>query len=524
MFFVRNKNVLGSIGIAFLFSLFSAFLFNVYFNRFASFGCFDECFNYVAGHFVLEGRVLYKEIFFNHQMGMAYLSALIQSILKPDSIYYLVLEHRMFVFFFGILMDALLIWRFKAAGAGFAFLFEATKFYFMGSLFLAESILVYPLVYLLGLAFLKINGNALSVIDYIMSAIFTWFVIFTREPVVFVTLLLYILVHFDKRLQKGKVFSIGLFFLLTLFTFLFTSLPDYFYQVVTMNGKTILLSELKSYDNLFSAIFKIFFYPIVILFDGRWTFIRDILIVLDLIFLSAITVFVIKGKKIKPVLLLLIILGFGNLRVVPPGWIFYEAFHMLPWYGLFLMSTFLLLQNIAAIKNVKKISIFLKWSAVVLIMYAIFSPQSFFRDITDRDKEFRLGFDRYYIYGQAMKYLADVNDTLYIEGGWDDLIYWQADLDPSYRYVLYGGSSRNVAPFIKEREKMFKENPPDFYYSFHEKGIHSLGFLPEHLKTEYSELVYVASPSGLYIKKSKIPAITEEQWERVKTLRFYQTL
>lgn len=524
MFFVRNRKVFPNIGIIFIFIIFSVFLFNIYFNRFASFGCFDECFNYVAGHYVLDGRILYKEIFFNHQMGMAYLSAIIQGILKPEGIYYLVLEHRMFIFFFGVLMDLLLIWRFKAAGVGFAFLFEATKFYFMGSLFLAESVLVYPLVYLFGLVWNKINGDKLSTLDYIVGAVCAWFVVFLREPVVIVALFLYLLINMDRNFRKNKVFSIGIFFFLSFLTFLFTSVPDYLYQVIFMNGQTIFVSEAQSYGNGFAAFFHIFLYPIVILFEGKWTFIREILFAVAIIFLSAITIFVIRGKKIKLVFLLLTILGLANLRVVTPGQMFYEAFHMLPWYGLFIISTFLLLQNIDVIKNIKKINLLFKWSATLLIVYTIFSPQSFFRDTSDREEDFRLSFDRYYIYGQAIKYLANANDTFYIEGGWDDLIYWQADLEPAYKYVVYGGSSKIFMPFIQEREKMFMDNPPDFYYSFHEKGMHPFGFLPEKYKTEYNELIFVSSPSGLYIKKSKIPEITKEQWDKIETLRFSQIL
>src|SRR5438876_604066 len=80
-----------------------------------------------------------------------------------------------------------IIYRFGLVGVGFAFLFEATKFYMMGSLFIAESILVYPLVYLFGLGFKKITGEMLFLYDFIISALIAWFVIFIREPMFLVT-------------------------------------------------------------------------------------------------------------------------------------------------------------------------------------------------------------------------------------------------------------------------------------------------------------------------------------------------
>ena len=75
--------------------------------------------------------------------------------------------------------------------------------------------------------------------------------------------------------------------------------------------------------------------------------------------------------------------------------------------------------------------------------------------------------------------------------------------------------------FSEERISMFKKNPPEFYYSLHEKGVHPFGFLPEFSRDMYTELLYVDKPSGLYIKKSKIDLITDEQWRKINVLRFY---
>src|SRR3989344_6361880 len=285
-----SKIIFGSV-IALMFGLFSFVLYKSYLMHFSAFGCFDECFNYVAGHYILKGRNLYSEIFFNHQMLMAYLSWFIQKILKPDSIYYLVLEHRMFVFFFGLIMSVLIALRFRLAGVGFAFLFESTKFYFMGSLFLAESVLVYPLVYLFGLVWQKINGKKLTVLDYLASALFSWFILFLREPMFFVVVFLYFLINFDKSIHKAKVFSLVLFLILSLLTISLTSFADYVYQVVFVNASSVFPSEVKSYENGLSMLFKSFFYQILILIDGKWTFIREIMIGIDIIFLVSMAIF-----------------------------------------------------------------------------------------------------------------------------------------------------------------------------------------------------------------------------------------
>lgn len=503
----------------FFFALFSIVLYKTYNAHTAAFGCFDECFNYVAGHFILKGRVLYREIFFNHQMLMAYLSSIIQILFRPESIYHLVLEHRMFVFFFGLAMDVLIMWRFGISGVFFAFLFEATKFYFMGSLFLPESILVYPLVYLFGLAWQKRMGEKVSIFDYIASAAIAWFIIFLREPLFLVALFLYILVSVDRPFRKKNVISLGVFSSISFFTLLFTALPDYIFQVIIINSKTAFLSEVNAYGNALFTLANIFLYPGALLFTGIRSFLREILIAIDILFLIGIAIFLKRGGKKSLILILVIVLGLANLRVVPPGLMFYESFHMLSWYGLFLMATFLLMQYVYASRYMKKLGLFLMMGSFAIFAYAILSPQSFFYDKIDKEREFGLHFDHYYIYGEAIKSLAKPQDTLFLEG-WDDLIYWKADLMPAYRYIIYKHTTGIPDLFVQERTAMFRHNPPDFYYSPHEKGMHLFGFLPQSRVDDYVELMHTGVPSGLYIKKSKLPSITKEQWEKAGLLKF----
>ncbi len=516
----NNKGSLFTFFLIIIFILFSIILDKSYYNHFATFGCFDECFNYIGGYFLIKGRILYKEIFFNHQLLMPYISAVLQKSFHPSSIYYLVLEHRMFIFIFGICMDIFIIWRFRLVGIGFAFLFEATKYYFMGSLFLPESILVYPLVYLFGLAWYKVNNNRLSSFDYIISALFAWAVIFLREPVVIVTLFLYIIINFDKCVRKEKIRAIGLFFILIISTLLLTSIPDYIYQVITINFRGVFSTEITSHGNNFITIFKIFFYPIFILIWGKKSLLRNILVGIDIIFVFSFVIFFLKTNKKWMGIILLFNLGLSNLRLVIPGTMYYETFHMLPWYGLFIMGTFFLLKELKKIPKMENFVLPLKVFAGSIFLYAVLSNQSFLHDNTNRDLDFRLSFDRYYIYGQAVKYLAKPEDTLFLEK-WDDLIYLQADLIPGYSYGFFGAAAGGIDRFEREREKMFKNNPPDFYYSPNVKGQFPFGFLPNYRKNMYEELIYVSSPSGLFIKDSKIKEITPEQWEKIKTLKFY---
>lgn len=515
----RTGKFLPMMAVAILISVYFYVLYRAYNQQFSAFGCFDECFNYIAGYFMVKGRGLYTNIFFNHQPFMAYISYFIQIFLHPSSVYHLVLYHRMFVLFFAFVMDIILILRFRLVGIGFVLFYEITKFYFMGSLFLGESLVVQPLVYMLVVVLSKFTRNKILAIDIILSGIFAWFVIFTREPYILSALLLYGFILWDKKLFYLKLTSISLFFFLCIAALLTLNLQEYVFQVLKYNFQGILKSEVTSNQILGIGLFKIFLYPIFILIEGKQTFLRTILIGIDLLFLVSIVGLLAKTKKILIFLFILLILGISNIRVVPPGWMFYESFHMLPWYGLFLGCTFFLLRELYRNKDLKKIGYTLTFFALILFVYIATSSQSLLVQQLNREKQYLLNFDHYYVFGEAVRLLANEKDTVFVDGG-NDLIYWQTKLDSSYKYGINPGSG--ITKFDLARDEMFRNNPPDFYYYYLCSGkISGTPTVLEYDKDNYIGLNYIDKPC-LYIKKSKLSSVPSATWEKLNVLRFYR--
>jgi len=112
----------------------------VYYKLAVSYSFIDEFNNYLAGYFLLQEKVLYTQIFFQHNMLMAYISEIIQFLLHPDSLYKLVIYHRLFVLVFALIWDIFFVIRFRYIGLLFAILFEISKYFLFGNLFLAESL------------------------------------------------------------------------------------------------------------------------------------------------------------------------------------------------------------------------------------------------------------------------------------------------------------------------------------------------------------------------------------------------
>ncbi len=509
---------------AILFLILGATLFLVskaFYQRIGVFGCFDQCFNFVAAYFMLKGKVLYSQIFFNHQPLMAYLSYIIQGLFNPDNLYKLVLYHRMFILFFSLLMNVLIIWRFRWAGIGFVLFYETTKYYLFGNFFLPEAIIAYLLVYLAGLWWEKVRKKHLSMFDYLTASIFTWLIVFLRIPYIPIALILYglILLPLNQRTKKLKSASLFLFLLLSFLTLLNTPLKDYIHQVFVLN-RQMMLNETQALGISGIGIFKIFLYPFLILFTGKWNYLRSILVGLDVVFLSLIAWFLIKGDKTKEILLILFIMGLAAIRYVEPGTTFYEAFHLLAWYSLFVMFIFLFLIELHRSKKDQRLFFILTSLLAVFFIHIVFSSQSFIWEKVNREEEFTTNYAHYFAYGSVIKTLSKSKDTLFLDL-WDDLLYQQSGLDSSYPYSLYTPIMSNSQKFNQTRLIMFRDNPPDFYYSYPNISENCPPLFPSEIIDDYRQLYFSEKPTCLYIKKANIVGIASEQWEEIKKLGFY---
>src|SRR5689334_11600353 len=93
--------------------LFYVVLYKLYIPHINSFGCFDECMNYVAGYFLLKGRSLYDQIFFNHQPLMAYSSWFVLKFFPSQNMFEILLRYKQFLLFIGFISNFFIIKRFK---------------------------------------------------------------------------------------------------------------------------------------------------------------------------------------------------------------------------------------------------------------------------------------------------------------------------------------------------------------------------------------------------------------------------
>jgi hypothetical protein len=492
-------------------------IFFVYYKESVSFHFIDEYNNFLAGYFLIKGKSLYSQIFFQHQPLMAYISYIIQNILHPDSLYTLVLYHRLAVIFTALLFGLLIVFRFRFVGLSFVIIFELTKYYFFGSTFLAESFIVYPLVYLLGLAWEVLQKRKIADWEILAGAVFTWFVVFMREPYIPTAITLFAILLFPKRPLRVKLIAALIFFLLSISTLVSLPLKDYLFELTTVNIAGVAVGEIQRSNLNGMGIISIFIYPLLILIKGMITYIRGIEIILALIFLSVFYVYVVVARKWKNGLLLLFILGISNLRIEEPGKTFFGAYHMLVWYSLFVMSTLLLVKHFYRAKIHASFRFIITALLIFLIVYLVLPANELLWNKQEKLTVFSYNYGQYYVNGEVIRILADSQTTVFVDG-WDSLLYWQADQPISFPFLFYYQSMDNFTKFTDMRAQMFRNNPPEFVYS--PCSLHESKLITDTFK-EYSqgmyEVFYVGeSPTCLFIRKSAINTISKTQWDKIK--------
>lgn len=493
---------------------FTFILYKIYIPRINEFGCFDDCNNFMGGYFILHGKKLFSQIFFNHAPGMAYVSFLIQYFSKPINLYELILKHRQFVIVVGFLFNLLFLLRFRFKIIGFILFFELSKFYLFGDRFLAEGIIVYPIIYLAGVIWEIFTKKRIYLLDYLLGAIFTWFIIFTREPYFPLALFLFLLLFIEKNNPKEKILAIFIFALLSVATLLIHNVSDLIYNVYTVNVGLI-QNENQTTHILGAEIFKVFLYPFFIPFTTVHTVTGNILFIFSILFL-AITALLLYQKQYKLIAFVWITLGLSNLRPISPGNVFFESFHMLIWYGLFLFFYFSLIFQIK-IHNVYRLGLF---TLSVLPILFLFGPKSYLHDKPDVHTSLITNYGGPLQAGNVVGILASSNDTLFIDG-FDDIIYFVAQKQSEYPFSWYTSLMPKYSIFTDARIAMFHQNPPIFYYGSCSNEIRTELILPDFVINQYIRLTSFGKPTCLWINKSKLPSITANQWIKAKEM-FYE--
>jgi len=484
-------------------------------KRIGAFGCFDDCFNFGAGYFLLQGKQLYSQIFFNHQPFMAYISAAVQYIAHPQTLFELVKFHRLFVMTVGAVFGVGMIMRFGLIAFIPLLMYESTKFYIFGDRFLAEGIIVYPMMYLTALIWKKSIGEQVYKWEYIAAIFLSWFIFWMREPFIpwsFAAIILLWAYSWKEKKIKKYLCGIGMVFLiLHVVTLLLFPFQDLFFNVITVNMQYQIGQQAWNIQ----TIAQIVFYPLFVLGAGTGRLFQTGLFIFSILFYIGFAYEIFKKKRYKEAILVVVLLSFANIRVVPVGTVFYAAFHMVPWYGSFLIMTLFFIFDMWDEMKSRIVVVFSTFMVACVFLFNMIAPQSFIREKNDTQIEFTDNYAGYFSKGQVIKTLAVKGDTMFVEM-WEDPIYITAGVPTAYPYSWY----TSVMPFFEKyrnaRSEMFLSSFPTFYIGACRVGETDSFMLEETMKKKYIQLLFSGKPSCIYISKTVLPRITTNMFDTIQ--------
>lgn len=498
-----KRNVL--IFVAFIFLIFTGYLYK---QATYSFHFVDEEYNLAVGKYLLNGELLYDDIISNQQPFPPILSAVVQKFSKPNTTFLLIGRHRETIVLWSIIWSIILVFYFGLPALAFVIVYEFTKFYLFGNLFLAESIVVYPLLFLVGLALLKkpqLTRPESMLIGFCLAV-----TIFSLGPIwpLLGFLTLFLIYNYKKRLKNIPYLFLGsalpVFLLIK-----YTSIPGYFYWYINSNlAYTIPRYHTLYYNNPWLILVtKAFITPVLAFTPLNPTPTLWVTRVISLILLFNLML-LFKRKEFKEALASILILGLSNLRFYPPGNQYYDGFHLLPWYSSLIFITALISWG-----NFKQIHAhWFRLPIVSLWVVAILISLKHINPILNRavQKDYYISYSRPTQIGEVISIMKNDNDTLFLSTN-DWLVYWQSNTN--HLPKLYGDYAWMLGiPKLEDSLiKTFSTKPPTFLFC---KNC-SYGSFKNFL-FNYKRVKINRELTDLYVLSSKTDQLTHSQLERLK--------
>lgn len=466
-------------------------------------------------YFLDRGRHLYSSLFFNHQFLVVYLSYALQHITHSETMLRVVSLHRVFMIVFSAIAAVLLVVRFGLPALGFVITYEFFKYYSFGFTFQAESMIVYPIVYLFGLIWISFkNKKTVFWFDFIFAAISAWFCIYMREP--YIPLTLFLFGYLMWRFRKNTIaIASGIVFVLTsLATLLLVPFGEYIRQVFVLNSK-VAADELKGMSPVVQVMLRLF-YPFVLFFGWDITYFRFLLILQSIVLIYGSYWYISWFGRWKEILFICITLFLAAVRFIPPGMELYAGYRLLVWFALLVASVMFLICDADFMKRNYAFKKYLLVFYVLVTVVLMISPWSFVWQKIDRHTEFHINYTPYFIKGQLVRELASPGDSFYVDG-YDSLMYWQTGMDSPYKYALFYPVMIYDQDFIADRNKMFTTRKPTFVFK------ECIGNYPRWnvYKKNYVEMKQGKGGVCFFIRKDKLKSLTQQQMESVNKYGFH---
>ncbi|MFN4212994.1 MAG: hypothetical protein ACK4FL_03495 [Microgenomates group bacterium] len=471
----------------------------------------DEVGHWYVGSLILKNKKIYNDIFSHHQPIIYYLSAITESIFKPENLYKYIGIQRMSIFFYSFFWNILLFIFFRQTSLIFIFIFEFIKLFFLGYQNLGETLAVYPFVFIIGNIFKEYIYKKTSILETIFFCLAFFLSFFSLLPLWPIIAFLFIFKFFITRKKNRFILILLTFLSFFIFGFII-NYKSYIKETIFYNIKYYIPSYEKKINLINFLIFP--FQSLLPPYD-------DISILTIPFTLSFLYILIFSFKKDRKFfyffIFLTLLLYLSNTRDQLLKFQDFPKFHMLPWIGYFYFL--IILSLIYIYKKDKKITRIFLFLIIVTNFFLILKNINFFKK-RDFLNDFYINYSESEKYGKIINVLKDKNDTLLVIPN-DPLIYYLTNINPPIRIVEYYPWMEKIKKENDSFEKLFKENPPDFIV---DTGLTENGLIGritlKKLSEDYLRINHLNKKSNLYIYKNKLKNINNEKLKKAKELLF----
>lgn len=480
-----------------------------------SFKFVDEEEYLVVGSLIVKGNILYTDISTNRQPLTYFLSAAVQKAVEPQGVFGLIKTHRTVVFLWAFLWSLLLVRRLGKKSLIPIIIFEIIKYLVLGYQFLAESLVVYPLMYLFGAFYDQLIEDEVKPEDFGLGVLSIGSVLFSLPLAIPVFLMMGLRYFFHKGKGLSR-FALGVLLVVGIMMMLINP-SDYFQETIVNNY--LYAAPLIIPINSITDYLKLLILPLTA-FMSKVNILSLWIRLMSLVLIGGFLIMLVKSKVklILSFVILFFIFGLINARVSDASSMYYKGFHFIPWLGVgFMLSWWWFLRVLSEVSK-KQRRLLLAGIGFLSLLLMLHKKMPYFEKI-DPLIEHHVNYTGVVTIGNAVKALANDQDRLLVVPH-EVLVYWVSNVNLATKQVTYYEWQFQVPNNQKAYLTMIENDPSEFVHYSQDDSSYFVSLLPLvnreyiHLKTKDNE------PTLLYVHRNKAKEITDEQWVVIEEMGF----
>ncbi len=417
----------------------------------------DEEEHMTVGYLLTQGYRLYRDVSPNHQPLNYLFSAVIHQT-SPDNFFMLLWRHRQAVFAWSAVWLILLTLKYGSKTLTLLLGFETIKYFILGNEFLAESLAVYPLIYLFG-----------SVLDdwrkertdkdppwlFGMAAVITVLLLIYLAPLVAVlTLIKWI--RFKPRKRILMLVGIAV---TTLIVFMFIDGLGYLRDTV-INNYRYQIPELTPFRGLIDYL-KLLALPWLTSLNpqnllGWW-----VAATTGIASLATIYLIIVKQLPWRQAIGIWLLLALANNRQLSAQIYYYQGFHLLPWLGLlFFLNGYLLSISLKTMIGVSRLVVIVVTAAGVIGLNL--QPGSLWLKKSDPAPDNYIQYTPLYQISEEIKQKTTSSSDRLMVMPINSILHWSTGLKPATKQITFYHWQYQVPEQRKDYDTVIRDTPPNF--------------------------------------------------------------